>query len=200
MNLDGNKAENIFKKIKHVREEIKAVCLAPDRPHLSIRELCSVVSSMYKLEITAYEVPFEGEFLRGMIERYADKAVIFIRKGQSEEWKRFIAAKELCHIIADEPEDWSVHGETTISKLLAEHQLAGFNQLADPVVQSETFAEIGAIELLYPFKERVTDRGNGQTIASIASYYKIPDVIAEQALSDWYHEMSNSVWELIKLD
>lgn len=199
MNLDGQKAEKIFKKIKQVREEINAVYLAPDRPHLSVKELCDIVSRMYNLKIEAYEVPFEGEFLRGMIERYEERAVIYIRKGQSEDWKRFIAAKELCHIVADEPEDWSVHGDVTISKLLAEHQLAGV-QLADAVVQSETFAEIGAIELLYPFKDRVKDRENCQTLASIASFYRIPDVFAEQALSDWYHELAQSVWERIGLD
>ncbi len=199
MNLDGYKAETIFKKIKQVRDEIKSVCLASDRPYLSINELCSVVSKMYELEIELFEVPFEGEFLRGMIERYQKKAIIYIKKGQSEEWKRFTVAKELCHIIADEPEDWSIHGEVTIGKLLAEHQLAGV-QLADRVVQSETFAEIGAIELLYPYKDRAYDRKNGQTISSIASYHKIPEVIAAQALSDWYDALSNSVWARVGID
>jgi hypothetical protein len=50
-------------------------------------------------------------YLRGLVERYEDKARILIRAGHGEEWMRFTAAKELCHIAIDEKEDWSPLGQ-----------------------------------------------------------------------------------------
>lgn len=203
MLLDEKKAREVFKKIKHIREEINAYCLAPDRHDLPVEDFQRIVGQMYGVKIEKFEVPYEGTFLRGMMLRYKDRVVIYVKKNMEKDWQKFAAVKELCHVVIDEPEDWSVDGVATVTNLLAEYRLHQ-DRLAAKVVQSETFAEIAAIELLYPFKERVTDRdnvnGGAMSTAQLASTYGIPEVFIAQALADWYHDMAAQIWGEVGLD
>jgi Zn-dependent peptidase ImmA (M78 family) len=200
MNLHLDKAISVFRKVSQVQDELKAYCLEHERPDLPVEEFERAISRMYGLSISKDQVPFEGSFLRGMMERYHDKIVIYIKKNQEEDWKRFATVKELCHVMNDEEEDWSHEGHKTIKNLLAEHRIANANPAA-PVVQSETFAEIAATELLYPYKQRLRDltdlNGDKMTIAKIAIYHKIPEVIVENAISDNYHAMAMRLWSEI---
>jgi hypothetical protein len=98
-------------------------CIAPHRAKLSVEDLQRCISDMYGIQIEMKEVLFEGEYLRGLVERYANSARIFIRAGQGEEWMRFTATKELCHLAIDEKEDWSPSGHETIQSLLIEERL-----------------------------------------------------------------------------
>jgi Zn-dependent peptidase ImmA (M78 family) len=136
-----------------------------------------------------------------MMERYPDKVIIYIKKNMEEDWKRFAAVKELCHVVNDENEDWSIDGTGTIRALLAEHHICS-EKIAKDIVQSETFAEIAAIELLYPFKDRVVDldsiNGGGLSTSKIAGHYKIPEKMVSQALSEFYHKTVESLWKSIK--
>jgi Zn-dependent peptidase ImmA (M78 family) len=145
-------------------------------------------------------VPFEATFLRGLIERYANKVIIYVRKNQDEDWKRFVTIKELCHIVIDEKEDWSASGASIIKNLISEHKLNKMTA-APRAVQSEIFAEIAAIELLYPFNARAADivalDYGSMTLARIAGYYKIPEAIVERALSENYAELAAYCWSLI---
>jgi Zn-dependent peptidase ImmA (M78 family) len=164
---------------------------------LRVEEFQLAISRMYNLKIDKNQVAFEGSFLRGMMERYAYRITIYVKKNQEEDWKRFATVKELCHVMNDEKKDWSHEGHKTIRTLLAEHRIAN-EAAAVPVVQSETLAELAATELLYPLEQRSHDllalNGEKLTIAKIAIYYKIPEVIVEGALSDNYHAMATKVW------
>ena len=201
MLLDGNRIEDAFKKIVQLQDHVKMYCLASDRPDLSVEEFQRVITDMYRLRIYKHQVPFEGTFLRGMMERYTDRVIIYVKKNMEEDWKRFATVKELCHVVNDEPEDWTTEGAETIKHLLAEYHI-NKDRLAMPTVQSENMAEISAIELLYPYKDRLSDlsalNGGKLTTAKIAGYYKIPEVIVAQALSDWYHDMAQSVWDIVR--
>lgn len=203
MLLDDVRTITAFRKVLQLRDEIKAYCLAPDRPDLPVEDFQAIVTRMYGVAIKKFEVPFEGTFLRGMIERYPSRAVIYVKKNMEEDWKRFAAVKEMCHIVNDEREDWSIDGASTIRKMLAEYHIRR-DRLVIPAVQSEVLAEITAIEILYPYEERLRDidsvSGSGNTIAQIASFYKIPEVIVAQALSDWYHDMARTVWEQVAVE
>lgn len=200
MQLEEELAKVVFRKVRQVREEVRAYCLAHDRPDLPVEEFQRVVGQMYGLKIEKFQVPFEATFLRGMLERYGDRAVIYVRKNQDEDWKRFVSIKELCHLVIDEPEDWSISGASIIRKLISEYKIDK-GKPADRVIQSEVFAEIAAIELLYPHEGRAVDISNlessATTIAKIASYYDIPEAIVERALSENHMELAGYVWSLV---
>jgi hypothetical protein len=98
---------SMLKKIQQVREHYKTYILDGAGLPVSIEDLKWVIRDIYKIEIVTFEVNYAGEFTRGLVERYSTQARILIRKGMNKRLQRFVAAKEMAHIVIDEPEDWS---------------------------------------------------------------------------------------------
>jgi Zn-dependent peptidase ImmA (M78 family) len=201
MILDFTKAKTVFLKVKHVREEMRRYCLAPDRFDLSIEDLQHVVSGMYTIQIVKKQVAYEGTFVRGLIERYQksqSRVVIYIKKNIDDDAKRFVAVKELCHVVIDEKEDWSPEGEKTIETLLIEY-VVNNGETAQTPSQSEILAEIAAIELMYPYDLRILDAAklaNKETsLQKIANTHKMPEEIVSRSLSKWYQDMAKRLWD-----
>lgn len=200
MILSGERTETVFRKVKQIQEELAAYVLASDRPDLSIEDFQYVIENMYGIKIEKYAVPFEANFLRGMMERYEKRAIIYVRKDMSYELIRFTAVKEMCHIAIDQEEDWSSSGHETIRDLVSEYSIQNDKE-AEITSQSEMLAEIAATELLYPFDHRQIDRKkveNGETtIGKIANHYKIPQFIVSRGLGDNHHEIAEFMWEIV---
>lgn len=153
---------------------------------------------MYGVTITKSQVPFEGTFLRGLMERYAASIIIRVRKNQDDDWKRFTSVKELCHVVIDETEDWSTAGVETINDLLVEYYLTE-GDAARRVTQSEMFAEIAAIELMYPFEFREADisklKTSDTTHVRIANQHGLPASMVGRALDAHYHiNIASKFW------
>ncbi len=200
MKLDATKAKKVFAKVKELREEIQAYCLASDRPDLSVEDFQFILSRQYRITIEKEAVTVRTVFLAGMVERYSDRAKIYVRDDQDRAWLRFISAKELCHILIDIDDDCSSNGVDTIGYLLEEYKVEN-DDLADKVAQSEMFAEIAAIELMYPYAERCSDRekisSGTLTTAQIAEFYALPEFIVSRALTDWFHRLATTVWGMV---
>lgn len=197
MQLNLERAVSVFRKVRQIREELKQYSLADGRHDIPEREYLRVISQMYKMSIKSQEAPIEGTFLRGMVLRYADSALILIKKNMEKDWQRFTVIKEASHIVIDEKEDWSTDAASTIRNLLMEYRVHE-ERVAKPIVQSEVFAEFSALELLYPHVDRIADRdkinSGDLTLSQIAGRYNIPEVFCAQAISDWYHELATDVW------
>jgi Zn-dependent peptidase ImmA (M78 family) len=202
MLIDREKAENAFRKVKFVREHYRAYILAPNMNVLSVEDLISVVASMYNTEIVRREVEFEAEFIRGMLLRYPDRAEIFVRRNLDNDLKRFTTVKEVCHIFLDEKEDWSPDGVQTITDL--KNDIILDDELAKPTSQSETVAELAAMELMYPYECRAGDKAgvaNGQqSISKIALHHKMPSAWVERALSTRYQELARDLWQSVNFE
>jgi Zn-dependent peptidase ImmA (M78 family) len=72
---------------------------------MPVEDIQWVIQSMYDRTIEKYQVPFEGTFPNGLMERYENNIKIYIKKNIDEDHKQFAAVKELCHVIIDETED-----------------------------------------------------------------------------------------------
>jgi hypothetical protein len=208
MIVETAKIEATFRKVKQIKEYMQQYCIAPDRAKLSVEDLQRCVSDMYSIKIEKREVLFEGEYLRGLVERYADRARILLRAGQGEEWMRFTATKELCHLAIDEKEDWSPRGHETIQSLLIEERLdldgdeaaQKARKLADSRAQSEKLAEIAAGELMYPHEFRDGDieaiaKGT-TTLKALAMHFHAPAYIIGVAHHPNRIHIANLGWEL----
>jgi Zn-dependent peptidase ImmA (M78 family) len=200
--LDPEIGQRVIRKVAQVQEELKTYALAPDRPDLPVETFQYIISQMYKLEITKLQVAFEGAFLRGLMERYGNKVLIYVKKNMDEDWKRFIAVKELCHVMNDEEEDWSTVGVKTVRSLISEFKTEK-DKTAPNSAQSEVFAEFAAIELLFPFPDRVKEldsgaNGSARSFAVLSNWYKIPEVFIARSLSEDYHEFARQSWEFLK--
>jgi hypothetical protein len=215
MIVETARIEATFRKVKQIKEYMQQYCIAPDRTKLSIEDLQWSVSEMYDIKIEKREVLFEGDHVRGLVERYADRARILVRAGQGEEWMRFTAAKELCHLAIDEKEDWSPRGHETIQSLLIEERLdlvgdpeaQKARKMADSRAQSEKLAEIAASELMYPHHFRESDiqaiADGKTTISALAMHFHAPSYIIGSAhhpnrmhIAKIGWEMANSVRDL----
>jgi hypothetical protein len=134
-----------------------------------------------------------------MVERYKDRAHIYLRKDQPDDMMRFVCVKELCQIALDEQEDWSPVGTNTIETLVYEVVL---DDLPPPVTQSEYWAEIAAIELVYPFVYREVDAAdikNGKTTPkSLALYFHIPEFVIGIACHPKYARIATIGWKLVQ--
>ncbi len=211
MLVTTKRIEAVYRKVKHIKEHMQKNCLAAERAKLSIEDLRWCISDMYNLKILKIEVAFEGMYLRGMVERYKDRARILIRAGQGEEWMRFTTAKELCHLAVDELEDWSPKGHETIERLLIEEHLdqtetektqepTQARQLADSKAQSEKMAEIAAIELMYPYEFRAADikalAEQKTTLKALALHFHVPEYVIGSALHPARMHIADLGWQM----
>lgn len=204
MLLDDEKLTATLNKVRVIREHMATGHCEPG-PVLKVMDLHWAVGDAYDLTIEMLEVSFDGQHFRGKVERYSgQRARILVRVPQPPEFMRFVAVKELCHLMNDEQDDWSALGAETISNLLREWELCqadgvGLQSPADSL-QSEYLAEIGAIELMYPFEYREADvqkLANGETtIAKIALEHEAPAYAIEQALA--HHETFKAFWTAIE--
>jgi hypothetical protein len=153
MLLSAARFEMVFRKIKQIKEHRNAYCIAPDRAKMSVEDLQWCIADIYGLKIEKKEVAFDSMFLLGMVERYADRARILLRKDQPEDSMRFVTTKELCQLAIDEPEDWSPRGTETLDAYMNELRLdlgaAGGSQELAPNV-----AQVGAPRV--PRRDRIS--------------------------------------------
>jgi len=71
-------------------------------------------------------------------------------------------------------------------------------EVAARATQSELFAELAAVELLYPYECRVADKEKLEigttTIVKIATYHQLPAAIVTRALSKGHFDFAAIVW------
>lgn len=205
MLLEEEKIANVFNRVRVVRDYIHTNLHEPQGFVLSVDALKLAVEAICDVSIEMLEVMYTGEHIGGKVERYADKrARILVKSGQSPEMMRFIATKELCHILIDEEESWSVKGAETIRGLLREWELSknngdGHTDPANPL-QSEFLAEIAAVELIYPFEFRDADiakiAANETSVTRIALEHEAPAYAIDQALV--HHDSFSACWAMLE--
>lgn len=203
MLISYEKAQDAFRKVKHLREEYRSYSLAPNLNRLSVEDVFAIVRQMYQIEIVKQGVPFEARHTRGMLLRFRHKALIYVRHDLDDDMKRFTAVKELCHVILDEEEDWSVDGVNTIEQLQNDLHLNGNDakaKMAASTSQAELLAELAALELLYPIECRRADQQRQNFVAERAAYeHGIPVSMVERSISENYREAADRLWSDVGL-
>lgn len=194
----------VLNKVRVAREHLMQAWPPKDACVLSVMDFHWAVQDIYTLEIEMVKVSFAAEHVRGKVERYNNKrARVLIRAAQSPEFLRFVAVKELCHLMIDESDDWSSLGVETIQGLLKEWELVGENGTghtnpSDPL-KSEMLAEIAAIEMMYPREFRATDiakiAANQSTLQKVALQHELPAYAIEQAHR--HHDLLDACWQAI---
>jgi Zn-dependent peptidase ImmA (M78 family) len=178
-----------FKKVQAVKDYVNLYNVGGCHS-LSVDTLTAAISDMYDLKIDMWEVAAPGILCAGNVERYGDgRCVIMVKVQQSEDMKRFVAVKELCHLMIDEEDDWSTLATDTLRGLKTEADLskAGGDGVENPsrAQSSEFLALIAATALLYPCEFHAGDRAkldaDETTLAKIALHHEIPPYAVENA-------------------
>lgn len=206
MLIDSEDIKRILNKVRIAREHLSATWPPKDACVLSVMDFHWAVQDIYGLQIEMLKVSFQAQHLRGTTERRGKDlpSRVLVRAEQTPEFQRFVAVKELCHLMIDEKDDWSSAGVETIRGLLKEWELLGENGTGhmDPSnpLESEMLAEIAAIEMLYPREFRANDIAKiaekQTTIQKIALDHDVPPYAIEQAHR--HHDILERCWTEIE--
>ena len=121
------------------------------------------------------------------------KAFIDLKHGLDDDWKRFVTAKELLHLLIDGDEDMSPYGDETLDQLVSDGHIGIVSQNGGkPPAQSELIAEVAAMELLYPIQNRKVDAtaiDEGSTsFTKLSIRYGIPVNFIDTIFSQGYRK------------
>lgn len=159
---------------------------------ISLDATKEIIEEQTEYSVLIRSVSFQATHIFARVEKYKDHtATIDVRHDLSEQWKRFVTAKELLHLIIDKDEDMSPYGDETLDKLLTDGHIGIVSQNGDkPPAQSELIAEVAALELLYPIQNREDDLkavSSGKiTHTKLAIRYGIPPNFIDTAFSNGY--------------
>lgn len=196
MAADINRIIKAFVLAKSVNHYYWLHAPAEDQ-NVRIENLARVVAMMSGLRIEKRLVPTGGGIIRGLTERYPDRAVILVRKEQPLVWQRYTTIKELCHIVYDGDGDFEPDPTKTLEQLVMRRSL-DLDEEGSPALMSERLAEIMALELAYPLEFRRVDVAairNGSTVDDLVALRDVPAVHIERALGEQYIEACEGVWQ-----
>lgn len=154
----------------------------------TIANAVSAYSPIDKIFYVGYDVPSTNP-IWGQFRKYGkrptaysnEETIVEIKYANhlSDEWRRFVVCKELCHAIDDDEGAHSI-SDKSIERLVANFSLISLRRTIrhdgnNRAFNAEMAAEIGAIELLCPLSERPQlIASNGGDIEKLCNDFQIP--------------------------
>lgn len=142
--------------------------------------------------------PPQGSQIRGALNRYVTKADIFVSDKEKLPWQRYIATKELAHLLIDTPDQFTHRPSSLMEQLISGIPLWLLRKdhtQEDAAFESEKTAMIAAIEMLLPWKHRshVQKRCHqGKNNAEIAEEFNVPEYVVSNLLTPTYYAASQN--------
>jgi hypothetical protein len=143
-------------------------------------------------------------FLRSILKLYEIDGVkewrISIRNDLSPRWKQFAYMKELFHILIDAPAEYSADGVRLIRSLTAlEGPKSPFWKPSD---ENERIAEFCAMEIMFPYEQRMIVRdelhGDDELHSEYIERLKMPSSWLSHVISKSYNDsIATPTWALI---
>ena len=189
----------LFQEVKNVQTTLRSYCLPSDAIPLPNDNLQYAIEQTYGVEITTRIVPLHSTLLRGSIEIYPDRSVIYIDDGLNSAWTRYVFAKEACHHLLN-GQDYHTNDLITVIEyiILDESEIDG-ERIAALDVQAETLTKYAAIELLFPREFRDDCKkevaAGAKSTYEISAHFDIPEHLVQYALADHYMNFSNRIWD-----
>lgn len=140
-----------------------------------------------KVMISVIDLDSSDSLVLGFCMLLNDNTVeIGLASGLDDGWKRFVLCKELFHIALDRDEYKSINLFDHVEDITL--AFPDDSSKPDLPVVAEFLAEVGALELLFPYRERVgiLKQPEVPDFLQIATRYNIPKLFAEKYLSPSY--------------
>lgn len=143
------------------------------------KTLVSYINMAFSEEITIdiLKTEYRMRHIYGRFQRYNNNyALVVVSDSLNTCWTRYVAAKELCHLLVDK----TASSMTTDFDNIINWLLDGYNIGIDDSLDSEHIAAQFAAELLLPYSTTIEDMEN-QTIDSydIAQKFSVPKKIVD---------------------
>ena len=181
-------------KAKEMAEQYQLYCRGHDNPKRSIEDLHWLCSQYLGKKVTLHdlEVAAPSSEIRGCYMANSDGSFdIFLLTDLGLNERRFVACKEMFHVILDQEQCRSMeifkHIETTTASLNVVSQDDEDEPTATSPVAWEVLAEAAAMEFMFPYEERVRileTAGDDPDYAEYATRYGIPQYYIESYLAE----------------
>ena len=102
MKLDATLFLPLFREVKQVQDALGVYCISGDLVPLPKDNLKYAIEQTYDVSVEVLRVPFGSDSLRGLIERYPGKSVVYTDGELNSAWTRYVFAKEVSHHLLDE--------------------------------------------------------------------------------------------------
>jgi hypothetical protein len=182
-----------------VRDEVVRRCKGRE---IDIETVATVISDATAIDEIVYvevDTPHENPII-GRFRRYPRSAGVYIGPGTIAEieyakhldvpWRKLVVVKEACHALGA-TEGVHMVADNALANLVvqfAAHSNTGNLTANDIVVELEILAEIGAIEILCPYHERleILTQTPNPDLGQMAKRFNIPIQTAGRAFSPAY--------------
>jgi hypothetical protein len=191
----------MLKAVASVRDEVIKRCEGRD---IDLETITKVFAGLTIVDVIVF-IPFDtssanpilGEFRRWSRSPavYAGaETVVEIRYARhlSEDWRRFVVCKELCHSL-ETVQGSFVASQGAMDNLVGSFAIKSSGDIANipPSLASELLAEAGALELLCPLAARKLILANNPKIdiGELAKRFNIPPVYIELGFNPRYNQV-----------
>jgi hypothetical protein len=187
MNITSAQLKYCLDKAAEITEQYVSMHIAHDDPRRSVDNLLHTCRVYLHKQIEVRKVDISpgvnnpwGAF---EFDEVANKYIVAFAKNLPRDWERFILAKELFHVVMDQPEYHNMDLVAHIADMTFCFPSA--NSPKHEAVAIELLAEIATMEFLFPYRRRVEElKGpNKDNPLAIASKYDAPQVFCEAYMS-----------------
>ncbi len=201
MHTDIKHLAGLFKGVKHIREAVQLYCLAPDMSETSVDDLTVGFQEMYEVAVEYYLAPdLSDQLLRGMYIRVGDIVKIYLDENLSRPWSRYVAIKELCHLILSDP-DYMTADPGDLIELMIYEETTPLDGEAPLDLVADIWAKRAALEFVFPYEQRAaakTQLASGETsIFALAKAYNVPEHVIEWAFNESYNSQCERAWAML---
>jgi Zn-dependent peptidase ImmA (M78 family) len=167
----------------------------------SVDDLTVGFQQMYGVEVEYYLAPdLKDQLLRGMYLRLGNTVRIYLDENLSRPWSRYVAIKELCHLILSDPEYMTADPGTLIELMIFEETTPKDGEAPLDLV-ADVWAKRAAHEFLFPFEVRAAAKAKiasgEETLFSLAKEYNVPEHVIEWAFNDSYESACTAAWAIL---
>ncbi len=193
----SEKLATVIDAVQDIKLALKTYCLCSDKLPVSIKDLRYAIEHARNLKIKRLFFKSESKILKGMMRHFGDTVEILIRSDLDKYTSRFVFVKEVGHVVLMDANNITAKPDALLEQLILDKKFIGASTQT-PDVEAEALALMVAIELLFPYEDRVHDRSRldaGETsISELATHYELPEDIIELGVSESYADLASKLW------
>jgi hypothetical protein len=188
----------LFRGVRNIRGLIKQYAMAADMSETSLDDLTTGFAEEYGVQIRFGLVPeLSGNLLRGMYIREENLVSVYIDEGLPDQWRRYVAVKELCHLILGDAE-YMTQDPVKLIELMIFEETTPQDGNAPLDLVSDMWARRAAHEFLFPMECRAAAKekiaAGTETNLSISRQFNVPQHLIEECLRSHYDEVCKQAW------
>lgn len=184
MNVSSDDLDYCLRQADLISHDFLLNCRDSSNPARDIGEVLRTFERALGAKVEVFEVPITVEhgWVMGMCLLSDDKKIeIGLARDLDEPLARYVLCKELFHQALDRPE----YRNVSIAGHIEEYTLTFPDDESSPrkPVVAEFLAEVGAMEILFPFKQRVRIVDSKPDHDEVAKRFQLPKLYTQKYLS-----------------